>query len=85
MTDKSPPWRMSVIDLWGQCVSECGICEAEGEHRHAVGWYCGPVKEDPGEPVPEWGHDAIAGGRSVCQPCHDSFYGIPVQGGEDEQ
>jgi hypothetical protein len=66
---------MAIIDLWGQTESECGICEAWGAHRHAVGWYCGPVKEGIGEPVPEWGPDAVAGGRTVCKACHDRFCG----------
>lgn len=65
-----------VIDLWGQHEVECGICEQWGNHRHAVGWYCGPVKEDIGQPVPEWGPDAIAMGRTVCRECHDDFYGV---------
>lgn len=64
------------IDLWGQHEVECGICGQWGDHRHAVGWYCGPVKEDIGQPVPEWGPDAIAAGRVVCKGCHDEFYGV---------
>lgn len=55
---------------------ECGICGDWDDHRHAVGWYCGPVKQDIGEPVPEWGPDAVAGGRIVCKSCHDCFYRI---------
>lgn len=66
-----------VIDLhaerhWG----DCPMCEEYRLKNRAVGWYCGPVKLDPGEPVPEWGPDAVAGGMCVCQPCHDKFYGI---------
>lgn len=70
------PRAIYTIHLWGEPGSECGICEEFGPHRHAVGWYCGPVKEDIGAPVPEWGPDAIAGGRTVCKTCHDRFYGI---------
>lgn len=61
------------IELWPHMV-ECGICERRGPWRHAVGWYCGPVDQGPGEPVPDWGPDAIAGGRTVCRACHDRFY-----------
>ena len=64
------------IHLWGQHEVECGICEQWGSHRHAVGWYCEPVRQDIGQPVPEWGADAIASGRTVCKSCHDGFYGI---------
>lgn len=48
------PAPILVLHLWGEPGSECGICEEYGPHRHAVGWYCGPVKEDIGQPVPEW-------------------------------
>ena len=65
----------TVIHLW-QPEVECGICKRWGNHRHAVGWYCGPVEEDIGEHVPEWGPDAIAGGKTVCKQCHDEFYGF---------
>lgn len=68
------------VYLWGEPACECGICNQWGPWRHAVGWYCGPVQEDPGEPVPEWGPDAIAGGRTVCQPCHDRFYRLTPAG-----
>ncbi len=61
------------ILLW-EPTCECGICERVGPWRHAVGWYCGPVDQDPGELVPGWGPDAIAGGRTVCRECHDRFY-----------
>jgi hypothetical protein len=70
------PAPIHVLHLWGEPSSECGICEQYGPHRHAVGWYCGPVKEDIGQPVPKWGPDAIAAGRTVCRTCHDRFYGI---------
>ncbi|WP_147048187.1 hypothetical protein [Methylobacterium gnaphalii] len=75
-TPTEGPSPIYTLHLWGEPASECGICEEWGPHRHAVGWYCGPVQEDIGEPVPEWGPDAIAGGRSVCKACHDRFYGI---------
>jgi hypothetical protein len=83
MSENETTERMPVvtIDLWGQHDVECGICEKWGPHRHAVGWYCGPVKEDIGEPVPSWGPDAIAMGRTVCQPCHDAFYAEPPANG----
>lgn len=76
--DQSTPERRQIIlvDLWGQHEVECGICEVPGPWRHAVGWYCGPVPQDIGEPVPEWGPDAVAMGRTVCQLCHGQFYGI---------
>ena len=48
-----------------------------GQYRrldHAVGWYCGPVRQDPGELVPGWKGEAFAGGMSVCRECHDGFY-----------
>lgn len=67
---------VATIYLWGEPGCECGICEQWTTDRYAVGWYCGPVKEDIGQPVPEWGSDAIAGGRVVCMPCHDKFYGV---------
>jgi hypothetical protein len=63
------------IHLWPRVVP-CAMCPAEGDHRHAVGWYCGPVEQDPGQRVPGWGPDAVAGGMTVCRECHDTFYGI---------
>jgi hypothetical protein len=75
-TADSTPAPILVLHLWGEPSSECGICEEYGPHRHAVGWYCGPVKEDIGQPVHEWGPDAVAAGRTVCRTCHDRFYGI---------
>lgn len=73
---RAPRKAIYTIHLWGEPGSECGICEKWGPHRHAVGWYCGPVREDIGQPVPEWGPDAIAMGRTVCKTCHDEFYSI---------
>lgn len=69
---------MITIDLWGQDRSsgDCPMCDRYRVLKHAVGWYCGPVKQDPGEHVPEWGPDAIAGGMVVCKECHDELYGI---------
>jgi hypothetical protein len=64
------------VHLWGEPECRCGICERWGPHRHAVAWYCGPVRVEIGHPVPGWGPDAIAGGRTVCKACHDKFYGI---------
>ncbi len=75
LTDDAPR-AIYTWHLWGERGSECGICEKWGPHRHAVGWYCEPVKQNPGEPVPEWGPDAIASGRVVCKSCHDRFYGL---------
>jgi hypothetical protein len=66
------------IDLWDQHEVQCGICEKWGPYRHAVAWYCEPVRVEIGAPVPEWGPDAIAMGRTVCKPCHDEFYEVPA-------
>lgn len=70
------PTPIQILDLWGEPETDCGICGTWGPHRHAVGWYCGPVTAEIGAAVPEWGPDAIAGGRTVCKLCHDRFYGL---------
>jgi len=73
-----------IIDLWRleRESDECPMCDRYRHLTHAVGWYCGPVRENPGEVVPDWGPDAIAGGMSVCQPCHDEFYGEAIDNGQ---
>lgn len=69
------PWI--VIHLWGLHTDECPMCGRERVLSHAVGWFCGPVKADPGQQVPGWQGEAIAGGMPVCVECHDGFYGGP--------
>lgn len=55
--------------------ADCPMCGSFRRLTHAVGWYCGPVHEQPGEQVRGWSDGAIAAGMSVCRECHDGFYG----------
>ena len=67
--------RVVVIQLWPSIIyDDCPICGHYRRLDHAVGWYCGPVRQNPGEQVPGWRGEAIAGGMSVCGECHDGFY-----------
>lgn len=65
-----------VIDLndereWGDCV----LCEKYRRLNWAVGWYCGPTRDEIGKPSTEYqGPDNIVGGMCVCRECHDSVY-----------
>ncbi len=71
------PWIIIDLSFERQC-GECPMCERYRHLNHAVGWYCGPVRQDPGEQVPGWKGEAIAGGMPVCQECHDTFYATPL-------
>jgi hypothetical protein len=61
---------VTVIRLW-EPPSDCGMCGRETFDKLAVGWFCGPVRQEPGEQVPGWKGEAIAGGMPVCRPCYD--------------
>ncbi len=65
-----------VIHLWRleRESGDCPMCDRYRHLTHAVGWYCGPVRQDPGEHVPGWRGEAVAGGMPVCRECHDGFY-----------
>lgn len=39
---------------------ECAMCGREGDHHHAVPWYCGPVLEG----------ESDGGYKTVCEPCY---------------
>jgi hypothetical protein len=62
---------MNASRWWG----DCSMCDQERRLDHAVGWYCEPVPENPGEThVLPNGEAVTVGGMRVCKPCHDSFY-----------
>lgn len=43
---------------------ECAMCGKEGDHHHAVPWWCdAPVMEGQSE----------GGYKTVCKPCHDRW------------
>lgn len=64
-----------IIHLWPREV-DCALCDTVGDHRYAIGWCCGPTKDEIGSESSEYpGH--IVGGMTVCKPCHDSFYAPP--------
>ncbi len=52
---------------WG----DCSMCGEERRLERAVGWWCGPRREDIGATLPNGG---TVGGMCVCRPCHDGFY-----------
>lgn len=75
---------VTVIDMQdGRNYGECSLCHMEQRLDHAVGWYCGPTHDEIGSISTEYrgsdGEPAIVGGMCVCQDCHDTFYGIPLQ------
>lgn len=53
---------ITVIRMW-EILIECAMCGKEGFHRHAVPWYCGPVREGCSE----------GGYKTVCRRCHDRW------------
>lgn len=69
-----------VIDMnEGRYWGDCPMCGEERRLDHAVGWYCGPTKDEIGAVSTEYrsGTDepAIVGGMCCCRGCHDKFYG----------
>lgn len=74
MSSASRPWI--TIDLnEGRWWGDCPMCERERRLDHAVGWYCGPTRMDPGTKfVMPNGEEAEVGGMRVCRDCHDMFY-----------
>lgn len=49
---------VTVVTLWDMPV-ECAMCGREGNHTHAVPWYCGPVMEGASD----------GGYKTVCESC----------------
>ena len=58
---------------WG----ECPMCEQDRRLNYCVGWYEGPVRQDPGETLTLPNGEAVETcGMCVCRDCHDDFYEI---------
>lgn len=68
--------NVTVVDLWSfeRLPEYCPMCHRHRMLDRCVGWYCGAVKQYPGERVPEWGPGAVAGGMPVCRECYWGFY-----------
>lgn len=70
--------QTTVINLnEGHEWAECPMCEQERRLNYAVGWYEGPVRQDPGEKfkLPN-GEVVEVCGMCVCRDCHYGFYEI---------
>jgi hypothetical protein len=75
--------RVHVIHLWSNSPPHTDTCPMCGQFRpmtHAVGWCCGPTKDPIGSASSVYCDRATdepyeVAGRSVCKPCHDTFYG----------
>jgi hypothetical protein len=61
-----------VIRLW-EPESECCICGKAGNHRHAIGYCCGPTHDDIGSMSTKY-RGIEVGGMPACKECHDEFY-----------
>ena len=55
--------RIHVINMTPPDAIECAMCPAVGDFRHAVPYYCGPVREGQSD----------GGYRCVCKPCYDRW------------
>lgn len=67
-----PDRRIAVIGMWSQEIpsGECPNCGRRGSLPVSVGWFCGPVEQEPGQTVPGWVGESIACGMPVCRVCH---------------
>lgn len=64
--------RVRVIHL-SETEVECCICGEDTPPTHAVGYCCGPTRDEIGTESTEYpGHEV--GGMPACQKCHDEFY-----------
>ena len=73
---------MLTIDLQeGRRWGDCPMCGKEKRLDHAVGWCCGPTRDEIGSMSTEY-RDTEVGGMSVCKECHDALYAIRARNEE---